>query len=59
MGSAILEIIEKIGLFPKKIKLIGIEDYYAEIAGSQLFLRNEAGLRVERLVDVTNEWEFY
>jgi len=56
MGSAVLEACARIGRFPRKIKMLGIQDSYVSTVGSQEFLRKHVGLSKEILEEIILEW---
>ena len=57
LGSAVLEAFAKIGKFPYRFKMLGIEDFYVKKVGSQKFLRSYIGLSKEAIEDVVISWE--
>ena len=44
LGSAVLEAFAMLGDFPERFKMLGIEDTYEKIVGSQKYLRASNGL---------------
>jgi len=56
MGSALLEACERLGKFPPKIKILGINNSFVSVVGSQEFLRNSVGLTQEMIVNIILEW---
>ena len=57
MGSAVLEACEKIGSFPRKLKILGIQDSFVSKIGSQDFLRKYIGLSKEAIEEVILNWK--
>ena len=57
MGSALLEACERLGKFPPKIKILGINNSFVSVVGSQEFLRNSVGLTQEMIVNIILEWD--
>jgi len=55
LGSAILEECLSIGYFPSKMKMLGIEDEFISIVGSQKFLRDSVGISEKFIVKAINE----
>jgi len=51
LGSAILEACSKNGEFPLKIKILGINDEYVSIVGSQEYLRDSVGISKRFIVN--------
>ena len=51
IGSAVLETCLELGVFPKKMKRLGIKDDYISIVGSQKYLRGAVGISKQFIVD--------
>ena len=51
LGSAILEACSKNGKFPLKIKMLGINDEYVSVVGSQEYLRNFSGISKKFIIN--------
>ena len=57
LGSAVLEAFAMLGDFPERFKMLGIEDTYEKIVGSQKYLRASNGLNKESIEDIIINWE--
>ena len=57
MGSAVLEACEKIGSFPHRLRMLGIQDSFVSKIGSQEFIRKYIGLSKEAIEEVILNWQ--
>lgn len=57
LGSAVLEAFARLGDFPERFKMLGIEDTYEKKAGSQKYLRDSHGLNKENIEHIILNWE--